>query len=161
MKESCLEDYDIKMHGGNVVTNQDYEENISKMRVAMRKKRYLTRPETDSGLFSLDDIELNPNLSNLIEIANKQRQDNILNVARHNDFSAGYKTNADFKVLKNKAKEKLGINYENQLRILIASEENAEMRENLTEYYSMAQKHPNFDEEKIVDDILAHNFSFL
>lgn len=35
------------------------------------------------------------------------------------------------------------------------------MRENLKEYYSMAQKHPNFDEEKIVDDILAHNFSFL
>ena len=58
MKESCFEDYEIKMHGGNVVTNQDYEENISKMRVAMRKKRYLTRPETDSGLFSLDDKEL-------------------------------------------------------------------------------------------------------
>jgi hypothetical protein len=105
--------------------------------------------------------ELNPNLPNLIEISNKQRQENILNVVRHNDFSAGYKTNADFKVLKNEAKEKLGINYENQLRILIASEENAEMRENLKEYYSMAQKHPNFDEEKIVDDILAHNFSFL
>ena len=47
------------------------------------------------------------------------------------------------------------------MRILIASEENAEMRENLKEYYSMAQKNPNFDEEKIVDDILAHNYSFL
>ena len=121
MKESCLEDYDIKMHGGNVVTNQDYEEIISKMRVAMRKKRYLTKPETDSGL--LDDKELNPNLPNLIEIANKQRQENILNVVRHNDFSAGYKTNADFKVLKNEAKEKFSINYENQLRILFLIDE--------------------------------------
>ena len=64
-------------------------------------------------------------------------------------------------MLKNEAKEKLSINYENQLRILIASEQKAAMRENLKEYYSMAQKHPNFDEEKIVDDILAHNYSFL
>ena len=31
MKESCFKDYEIKIHGGN-----DYEENISKMRVAMR-----------------------------------------------------------------------------------------------------------------------------
>ena len=35
------------------------------------------------------------------------------------------------------------------------------MRENLKEYYSMAQKHPNVDEEKFVDDILAHNYYFL
>ena len=39
MKNSCFEDYQIKIHGGNVVTNQDYEENILKMRVCMRKKR--------------------------------------------------------------------------------------------------------------------------
>ena len=68
-------------------------------------------------------LELNPNLPNLIEIANKQRQENILNVVRHNDFSAGYKTNADFKVLKNEAKEKFSINYENQLRILFLIDE--------------------------------------
>ena len=29
MKESCFKDYEIKMHGGNVITNQDYKENIS------------------------------------------------------------------------------------------------------------------------------------
>ena len=53
------------------------------------------------------------------------------------------------------------IDYATQLRILIASEENPELRENLTEYYTLSRDHPDFDEEKIVDDILSSNFSFL
>ena len=81
--------------------------------------------------------------------------------SRSNDFNAGYQTNSAFQVLKNETKDKLGIDYATQLRILIASEENPELRENLTEYYTLSRDHPDFDEEKIVDDILSSNFSFL
>ena len=161
MKESCFQDYDIKMHGGNIVTNQDYEENITKMRISMRTKSYLTKPERNEGIFSLGGEELNSELPNLVNIAQKQRQENILNVIRSNDFNAGYQTNSVFQVLKNETKDKLGIDYATQLRILIASEENPELRENLTEYYTLSRDHPDFDEEKIVDDILSSNFSFL
>ena len=80
---------------------------------------------------------------------------------RHNDFNSGYDASAKFEVLKDKSKEKLGINYETQLDILIASEENPELRENLKEYCAHSKLHPEFDEEKLVDDILCKNFSFL
>ena len=48
-----------------------------------------------------------------------------------------------------------------QLNILIASEENAELRENLREYCNNSRNHPDFDDEKLVEDILAKKFSFL
>ena len=128
MKDSCFEDYGIKTHGGNTITNQEYEENISRMRVAMRNKSYLSRPQTKRTSLSLEAKELNPKLSNIVNIAREQRQEDVLNVIRHNDFTHGYTTNSKFKVLKNDIDEKLGVNYEMQLNILIASEESAELR---------------------------------
>ena len=85
-------------------------------------------------LFSIMTIShiTQQNLVDLVDIANiaqKQRQENIMNVIRHNDFNSGYDASAKFEVLKEKSKEKLGINYETQLDILFASEENPELRE--------------------------------
>ena len=96
-----------------------------------------------------------------MNIALKQRQEDVINVIRHNDFNHGYNTTAFFKVLKDEKESKLKMNYETQLEILIASEENAEIRENLTNYCLNSRNHPDFDEEKMVDDILARNFGFL
>ena len=161
MKESCFEDYEIKMHGGNIITIQDYEDNISKMRVCMRKESYLTKPDQTHRTFSLENHELNHQLPNIIDIANKQRQENIMKVIRHNNFNAGYSNDAKLQVLKDETEDKLAINYETQLQILIASEENPELRENLKEYCSASKNHPDFDEEKIVEDILSRNFCFI
>ena len=161
MKESIFEEYDIKMHGGNITSVHNYEENILKMRVAMRKESYLNKPERDIGMYSLEKKELNPQLLNIANIAHNQRQENIMNVIRHNDFNSGYNSSAKFEVLKHNSKETLGINFETQLNILIASEENPEMRENLQDYVRTSRLHKDFDEEKIVDDILCKNFSFL
>ena len=122
MKENIFEDYDIKMHGGNITSVQNYEENILKMRVAMRKQSYLNKPERETGLFSLENRELNPQLNDIVKIAQEQRQDNVMNVIRHNNFSAGYNTGAKFEVLKDESKDRLGMNFETQMNILIASE---------------------------------------
>ena len=84
-----------------------------------------------------------------------------MNVIRHNNFSAGYNTGAKFEVLKDESKDRLGMNFETQMNILIASEENPELRENLKEYCRVSRLHPDFDEERIVDDILSRNFSFV
>ena len=161
MKESCYHDYGIKIHGGNSITLQDYEENIAKMRVAMRKQKYLTKPEVDNGFYSMGNEELNPKLINIFKIANDQRQEDVLNVIRYNNFDAAHQNSSKLSVLKNEVKDKLEMNFETQLKILITSEEDAEIRENLKEYYKHAKKNPNFDEEKIIEDILTRNFSFL
>ena len=84
-----------------------------------------------------------------------------MNVMRHNDFNHGCTNTSKFAVLKEETEDKLGINYETQLNILIASEENPEIRENIREYCITSRNHPEFDEEKLVDDILSGNFTFL
>ena len=162
LKNSCFEDYDIQIHGGNVISIPDYEDNIAKMRVCMRTQSYLSKPDRKSELVSLAEHEkLNPDLPIIVEIARKQRQENVLKVIRHKDFNAGYDTKGHFKVLQNEVEGKLGLDFETQLNILIASEDNAELRENLREYCDASKNHPSFNEEKLVDDILSKNFSFL
>ena len=70
--------------------------------------------------------KLNPQLRNIFKLAQKQKQEDVMNVIRH--------TSAKIDVLKNKQEDKLGVNFETQLEILIASEENPKLRENLKEY---------------------------
>ena len=94
MKERAFNDYNIKIHGGNTVTVQNYEENILKMQTAMRKVSYLDKPEQETGLYSFDGNELNPRLMKIFEKAQSQRQQNIINVIRHNDFNVGYDSKA-------------------------------------------------------------------
>ena len=65
------------------------QENVSKMRAFMRQQSYLSKPEKNGGLFSLENNELNPKLPKIVELAQRQRQENILNVIRHNDFEHG------------------------------------------------------------------------
>ena len=127
----------------------------------MRQQSYLSKPEVNRGLFSLEHKELNPKLPKLVDIAKAQRQEDILNVIQHNNFEYGYRNNEKIDIFKNETADKLGVDYETQLRIRIASEENAELRENLQEYCKVSKNHPYFDEEKLVDDILARNFAFL
>ena len=83
-----------------------------------------------------------------------------MNVIRHNDFSRGYTNTSKFIVMKEETEDKLGINYENPLNILIASEENPEVRENIREYCYKSRNHPDFDEEKLAEDILSGKFTF-
>ena len=71
-----------------------------------------------------------------------------------------YDTNSYFKAIQNSDEDKPGINYSSQLKILIMSEENAKLRENLREYCNKSKNHPDFDEKLIVDDIINSNFSF-
>ena len=160
MRDTIFEDYDIKMHGGNDISLINYEENIAKMRIAMRQQSYLSKPEVSSGFFSLSNKELNQDLSKIVINARKQRQENILNVIRRNDFESGYQSNSKINVFKEEVIKKLDINYETQLRILIASEENIEMRENLRKHCQISKSHPNFDKQQLVYDIISNNYSF-
>ena len=108
----------MKMQGGNTSSAVDNEENILKMRVAMRKQSFLNRPEKEITMISLQNQKLNPKL---VDIAQSESQTNILNIIRHNSFVCGFNQDSGFKVLAH-AKDKLATNYELQLKILIASE---------------------------------------
>ena len=57
--------------------------------------------------------------------------------------------------------DRLGTNFEQQVKILIESEENLELREQLYKYYDRASNDTSFSEEKLIEDILQGTFSFL
>ena len=63
-------------------------------------------------------------------------------------------------MLKDDHIDRLGTNFEQQVKILIESEENLELREQLNEYYDRASNDTSFSEEKLID-ILQGTFSFL
>ena len=50
---------------------------------------------------------------------------------------------------------------EMQLGILLISEEDPEVRENLNQYWETSKSHPKYDNETIVHNILCKTFSFI
>ena len=50
--------------------------------------------------------------------------------------------------------DRLGTNFEEQVKILIQSEENLELRKQLREYYDRARNDTSFSGEKLIEDIL-------
>ena len=163
VKDACFRDIGLKAHGGENKPNiPNYEPHIKKMRTCMRSNNYLNLPEENSALKSLGSNQLlNPKLLQLKTIANKQKTENILNVMRYNDFDAGFKSGIAISVLKEGHIDRLGTNFEQQVKILIESEENLELREQLREYYDRASNDTSFSEEKLIEDILQGTFSFL
>ena len=163
VKDAGFRDIGLKAHGGENKPNiPNYEPHIKKMRTCMRSNNYLNLPEENSALKSLGSNQLlNPKLLQLKTIANKQKTENILNVMRYNDFDAGFKSGIAISVLKEGHIDRLGTNFEQQVKILIESEENLELREQLREYYDRASNDTSISEEKLIEDILQGTFSFL
>ena len=127
----------------------------------MRQKQYLNNPTEKEMLTNINGEELNPNLKDIVNISKNQKIQDVLNVIRFEDFEKGYSNEAHIKVLKDETKDKLSMDYETQIRILIESENNLDQRENLREYYKDAQKKNDFDEERFVEDLLSNNYVFL
>ena len=103
----------------------------------MHEKLYLKKKNSLKSLGSCQI--LNPKLLELKTIASKQKTENVLNVLRFNDFDSGFRSGISISVLKDGRIDRLGTNFEEQLKILIASEEDLEMREQLREYYDKAK----------------------
>ena len=125
----------------------------------MHEKLYLKKKNSLKSLGSCQI--LNPKLLELKTIASKQKTENVLNVLRFNDFDSGFRSGISISVLKDGRIDRFGTNCEEQLKILIASEEDLEMREQLREYYDKAKDQESFSEEKFIDDILHGTFTFL
>ena len=161
INKSNLKDYGLKKEKEVYDSVIDIEENVKKMRIYLRARNYLNKPAREKELVSLSGQKLNPELEKILPISQKTRQQNVLNVLRYKDFTKGYDPKRKFKVLKSKEDEdSLGLNFENQLEILIETEDDIEARDSLREYVKQSRSHPDFDPEKLVTDILERNFEF-
>ena len=64
--------------------------NLLKMRIGMRRKQYLINPEQPKPVQTIEGVEMNKEVKDIIKIANRQRKKDVINVIRHNDFGYGY-----------------------------------------------------------------------
>ena len=161
--DSVFEEYEIKPNRDNSERVMEYEENISKMRIQLRQSKYLSRPEKEQGAKSIDGKDLNKDLKDIVQIANSQRQTNVINgVLRHNNMMKGYDPKGKIKIFKNDEEEdNLLINFDLQLDILVEAEEDIEKQKDLRDYIKEARKQREFDPEKLVNDLLDNTFQFL
>ena len=79
---------------------------------------------------------------------------------RYNSFESGYTNGAQIKVLKEENVDRLAINFELQIKILIKFEDDLEKRELIREYYDTAKNNASFSQEQFIEDILHNKFTF-
>ena len=104
---------------------------------------------------------LNPQLLHLVEIATKQKNENILNVMRFNDFDSGFKSRSAIDVVNANAEDNLDTNHELHAKILIECIDDLEDREVIRNFYLAHRDDADFDDETFVDDLVQGRFSFL
>ena len=68
----------------------DYEPVVFKIRIGLRKTKYLIKPQENRELFSVNNKPLNPCLKDLFNMGTNARDSDIRKILRHNDIKLGY-----------------------------------------------------------------------
>ena len=89
-----INDENSKQHVPN------YEPVVSKIRLGLRKSKYLLNPVENKELVSIDNNELNPHLSDLFKNGVSARDSDIRNILRQNDIKLGYNSKNKIEILK-------------------------------------------------------------
>ena len=99
-----------------------------------------------------------PNLVNLVDIARKQRKDNVLSILKSNDFFCGFKTT--LRTLEEWGKKE-NVNFKEQIRILIRSIEDPQQILKCYDYLEQEKGKASYCEENFVDKILDMKYQLL
>ena len=163
VKKTCFSDIDIKLPENESDPKlPNYQNYVQKMRLHMRKYSYLDNPYKERTLHSLRSNEpLNPQLLHLVEIATKQKNENILNVMRFNDFDSGFKSRSAIDVVNANAEYNLDTNHELHAKILIECIDDLEDREVIRNFYLAHRDDADFVDETFVDGLVQGRVSFL
>ena len=128
----------------------------------MRKYSYLDNPYKERTLHSLRSNEpLNPQLLHLVKIATKQKNENILNVMRFNDFDSGFKSRSGIDVVNANAEYNLDTNHELHAKILIECIDDLEDREVIRNFYLAHRGDADFVDETFGDGLFKDGFPSL
>ena len=145
---SVFNDYGVKKESKNSHRINDYEDNISNMRLRMRSDEYLTSPMNVSDAKALDGSELCDDVLKIKEISDKVKKENILKIIKNNDFFVSLNSK---KISVLDQEKNIEVDFEEQVRIMISTEENPEKRANLYNFWTKACKRKNFSHEKFLN----------
>ena len=143
--------------GLNTTRHQNFrkhslEYNIFDMRVLMRTRQYLSNPESDDSLATLSGEELNEDILNILDISNKVRQENLLQVVNKNSFFERYQNKRiDFL-----SEDSYELDFETQIRILISTTEDETTMNVLHDYWKDIKKTNDYDAEAFLNSLIEN-----
>ena len=155
VRDSLFDDYQILSRDSYTYKIQDYEENIFKMRLKMRQSEYLSEPEEEKELRSMSGNEINEKALGIKEFGEQVRKENILTILNHNDFFTKLPTQK-FEIFSGESRRELDI--EDQIQILISSEDNSEIRADLLEYWHNSKSDPKLDIKDFYESLLECDY---
>ena len=141
------DDYDTK------IVIPDIENNVIKMRTGMRTKGYLTNPEEERKVETIDNIKMNEDVKHIIKLANQQRRKDVINVIRHNDFSFSYSNGAKLKLFSENIEENKALDLNYQIKVLLKTVHDEDEKECLKKEF--AELKNDYEKENFIDCILA------
>ena len=123
------------------------------MRTGMMTRGYLTNPEEERKVDTIDNIKMNEDVKNIIKLANQQRRKDVINVIRHNDFSFSYSNEAKLKLFSENIEENKALDLNYQIKVLLKTVNDEDEKECLkTEF---AELKNDYEKENFIDCILA------
>ena len=129
----------------------------------MRKVNYLSIPLECRSMQWINGTDLNEFMENLYENSKKVRKSDILNVIRFSDFSKGYNYQTkNLPLFKNdKLNTETEDNLDKKIQVLIEIIEDDEAKASVKLFYLKHTKKDRSFKEKILDQLLSMDYSFL
>ncbi len=152
MRDAMFGELGINKNTHQHFRKQNLEPNIHDMRVMMRSKQYLSNPENEESLVTLSGEALNEDILEILEISGKVRQENIVQVMNKSSFFERYQ-NKQVDFLKDGTFE---LDYDEQIKVLIGSNENDDERNALYSYWQDIKKSTDYDEESFLNNLLEN-----
>ena len=158
MKDNCFkDDYNIKNQDNHIPETPNYEDNIRLMRTVMRTKKYLSEPAKSSGLLALNENEMDKGILKVTDLAKETKKENVFSIIKSNDFFCGFKKK-NFEIF---GKNKIDVDYNEQIKIFIGSLEDNEQKLSLYEYWLKVKDQSDFNAEKFVENLIERKFDYM
>jgi hypothetical protein len=162
LRKQSFADMGIKDRDDVKVVIPDYRLLVTKIRYAIRKAAYLSNPLEVSSPHSIDGTELHECLTEVFEVSQQRRKEDIMKVVRFNDFREGYSSGkGKIPIMKddklNKITEK---EMEMQALVLMECIEDQDTKENCRLYFSSLNKNDIESKECFVNGLIDQNYEF-
>ena len=150
-----INDENSKQHVPN------YEPVVSKIRLGLRKSKYLLNPMENKELVSIDNNELNPHLSDLFKNGVSARDSDIRNILRQNDIKLGYNSKNKIEILKSdigktKKLQTKENELKNEIKIMISLIDDAEEQLHWKQIYDESKNKEQESMESLLQEIVKH-----
>ena len=161
LRKENFKEFGVKDSANSQAVVPNLEPLVIKMRFALRKSEYLNNPTKKLEANSISGKVLHKSLKNLFEISQKQRQSDILNVIRYNDFSEAFGgKSVKIPIFKDdKFNQTSDEQLVTQIQILIFSIEDLNLQMLVRDAFEKEKTNKTIDYQEFINDLIAQNYS--